>query len=144
MRQSASGAKGESAQLNGKALSLLDYAALDRLRGELNDDQGLCKVFVENFIAYLPTRSERLRRALTTGDVTAALDAVLGLKTSSQMVGAERLGELAFELERSIRLEAKADPARVLPRLAVTHLGPIVRCGRQTTYPLLKYLAKTV
>jgi hypothetical protein len=85
------------------ALPLLDPAALDRLRDELDDDEGVWGVFVRNFIAQLPQRTEKLRLALTTGDLAGSLDAVLSLKTSSQMVGAERLAELAMGLERSVR-----------------------------------------
>jgi HPt (histidine-containing phosphotransfer) domain-containing protein len=120
---------------------LLDQGALDRLRGELDDNEDMWKIFVSNFIAYLPPRTEKLRVALTTGDYTGALDAVLGLKTSSQMIGAERLAELAFDLEQSIRTDSNADPGRVLPRLAAAHLPQIERCSRQTSHPLLKYLA---
>jgi hypothetical protein len=39
-------------------------------------------VFVQNFIALLPDRIRRVHVALTTGDLAAALDAALSLKTS--------------------------------------------------------------
>lgn len=123
------------------AVPLLDPAVLERLRTELDDDDGVWKVFVQNFIEHLPHRTEKLRLALTTGDLTGAMDAVLSLKTSSQMVGAERLAGLAMDLERSLRHESvDAEPARVLPRLAADRLRQIVRCARQTTYLLQKYL----
>ena len=123
------------------AVPLLDPAVLERLRTELDDDDGVWKVFVQNFIEHLPHRTEKLRLALTTGDLTGAMDAVLSLKTSSQMVGAERLAGLAMDLERSLRRESvDAEPARVLPRLAADRLRQIVRCARQTTYLLQKYL----
>ena len=123
------------------ALPLLDPAVLDRLRTELDDDDGVWKVFVQNFIGHLPNRTERVRLTLTTGDLTGAMDAVLSLKTSSQMVGAERLARLAMDLERSLRDEGTdAEPARILPRLAADRLRPIIRCARQTTYLLQKYL----
>jgi histidine phosphotransfer protein HptB len=123
-------------------LRLLDQAVLDRLRDELDDDDGVWKVFVQNFIALLPGRIERLRLTLTTGDLAGAMDAVLSLKTSSQMVGAERLAALALDLERSLRQDTlHTEPSRVLPRLAASQLGEIIRCGRQTTHILLRYLA---
>ncbi|KRE74441.1 Hpt domain-containing protein [Arthrobacter sp. Soil762] len=125
----------------GNALPLLDQAVLDRLRTELDDDEGVWIVFVRNFIDYLPQRTEKLRLTLTTGDLAGALDAVLSLKTASQMVGAERLAELAMDLERSLRHETlDSEPARVLPRLAADHLTQIKRCARQTSYLLQKYL----
>lgn len=124
------------------ALRLLDPAVLDRLREELDDDAGVWTVFVQTFIAFLPHRTERLRLALTTGDPAGAMDAVLSLKTSSQMVGAERLAALALNLERALRHDIlHAEPSRVLPRLAASHLGEIISCGEQTTYLLQKYLA---
>ncbi|WP_461187485.1 Hpt domain-containing protein [Arthrobacter sp. Z4-13] len=116
---------------------LLDPSVLVRLREELDDDEGVWKVFVQNFIAHLPERSERLRQALTTGDLRGAIDAVLSLKTSSQMVGAERLAGLAMDLEQAIRNDTSdADPAVTLPQLAVAHLRRITQCSRQTTYLL--------
>ncbi|QHK20091.1 Hpt domain-containing protein [Pseudarthrobacter psychrotolerans] len=129
------------APYDGNALPLLDQAVLERLRTELEDDDAVWKVFVENFIAHLPQRTERLRLTLTTGDLVGALDAVLSLKTSSQMVGAERLASLAWDLEQSLRTDARnSEPDRVLPRLAAAHLRIITRCGRQTSYLLQKYL----
>lgn len=126
---------------DGNALPLLDPAVLDRLRTELDDDDGVWKVFVQNFIEHLPHRTEKVRLTLTTGDLSGAMDAVLSLKTSSQMVGAERLAGLAMDLERSLRQEsADAEPARVLPRLAADRLRPVIRCARHTTYLLQRYL----
>lgn len=123
-------------------LPLLDPGVLDRLRDELEDDDGVWRVFVQNFISLLPDRTQMLRVTLTTGDLAGALDAVLSLKTSSEMVGAERLAALALNLERSLRTYGRqGDPDEVLPKLAAAHLRPIVKCGRQTTYLLLKYLA---
>ncbi len=118
-------------------LPLLDPAVLVKLREELDDDEGVWKVFVQNFIAYLPERTERLRQALTTGDLKGAVDAVLSLKTSSQMVGAERLAGLAMDLEQDIRRATRdTDPAVALPQLAAAHLRRIKQCSRQTTYLL--------
>jgi HPt (histidine-containing phosphotransfer) domain-containing protein len=88
---------------------------------------------VGNFIDYLPHRIGRLQLALTTGDLDGSVDAVLSLKTSSQMVGAERLAGLAMALEGEIRTEAyDADVAVVLPRLAASFLRPINQCSRMT------------
>jgi hypothetical protein len=52
----------------GSETPLLDRATLDRLRGELDDNEDMWTIFDTNFIAYLPTRTEKLRLALTTGD----------------------------------------------------------------------------
>lgn len=112
---------------------LVDKAVLDRLRKELEEDGGYCRIFVGNFIDYLPHRVGRLRLALTTGDLDASVDAVLSLKTSSQMVGAERLAGLATALEGEIRSGGPdADAAVVLPKLAASFLRRISQCSRQT------------
>ncbi len=128
---------GATVTQNDGYLPLLDPAVLVRLREELDDDEGVWKVFVQNFIAHLPQRTERLRQALTTGDLKGAIDAVLSLKTSSQMVGAERLAGLAMDLEQDIRRDTRdTDPAVALPQLAAAHLRRIKQCSRQTTYLL--------
>jgi HPt (histidine-containing phosphotransfer) domain-containing protein len=119
---------------------LLDPTVLDKLRDELDDEDGIWSLFLHNFIALLPDRTEGLRLTLTTGDLAGALDSVLSLKTSSQMVGAERLAELAADLERSLRSDIQAKPESALPRLAAAHLKPIMKCERQTADLLLRYL----
>ncbi|WP_258805012.1 Hpt domain-containing protein [Pseudarthrobacter sp. NS4] len=122
---------------DGAPRPLVDKSVLDRLREELEEDEGYCKVFVGNFINCLTDRIARLRLALTTGDLEGSVDAVLSLKTSSQMVGAERLAGLAMELEGEIRTGAREEAAAVvLPRLAATFLRPINQCGRQTMHRL--------
>jgi HPt (histidine-containing phosphotransfer) domain-containing protein len=119
----------------------LDSTVLDRLRWELDYDEGIWKVFIQDFMAHLPARIERIRLALTTGDPVTAKDAVLSLKTSSQMVGAERLAGLALDLERSIRSDSPDGlPSVVLPRLAAAHLQRIRQCAQQTTYLLERQL----
>jgi HPt (histidine-containing phosphotransfer) domain-containing protein len=116
---------------------LVDQSVLDRLREELDEDEGYCTVFVGNFIDYLPRRIGRLRLALTTGDLDGAVDAVLSLKTSSQMVGAERLAGLALDLESAIRGDSSHnDVAEALPRLAAAYLKPINQCSKQTLHRL--------
>ena len=116
---------------------LVDQSVLDRLRAELDEDEGYCTVFVGNFIEYLPHRIGRLRLALTTGDLDGAIDAVLSLKTASQMVGAERLAGLAMDLEGAIRDQSRqADASVSLPHVAAAFLKPIDHCGRQTLHRL--------
>jgi histidine phosphotransfer protein HptB len=117
-------------------LPLLDPSVLEMLRADLEDD-GVWAIFIRNFIDNLPHRVERLRLSLTTGDLPGAVDAVLSLKTSSQMVGAERLAGLALDLEHSIRANTRgAEPAVAVPLLAASHLLPIVLRSRQTIHVL--------
>ena len=128
-------------QQDGYAPPLLDPAVLERLRDELDDDDSVWKVFVQAFIAQMPQRLQRVRLALTTGDNAGAMDAVLSLKTSSQMVGAERLAALASDLEQSLRGDARdEDPAVVLPQLAADHLRRIKQCAQRTIYVLQDHL----
>ncbi|MCU1518851.1 MAG: histidine kinase [Pseudarthrobacter sp.] len=127
----------EMTQSDDAGRPLVDPSVLDRLREELEEDEGYSTVFVGNFIDYLPHRISRLRLALTTGDLDGAVDAVLSLKTSSQMVGAERLAGLAMDLEKAIRHDSQVeDPAVALPRLAAAYLKPINQCSKQTVQRL--------
>ncbi|MFE8884436.1 Hpt domain-containing protein [Pseudarthrobacter enclensis] len=111
---------------------LVDPSVLERLRTELEDCSGYTQVFVAGYIECLPQRIERLRLALTTGDMPGAVDAVLSLKTSSQMVGAELLASLAQELEAELRSAGSADPSVALPQQAARFLGPLNRCSIRT------------
>lgn len=128
-------------QYEGQALPLLDSSVLDRLRGELDEDEGVWSVFVQDFVAHLPARTEKLRLALTTADLGGARNAVLSLKTSSQMVGAENLAGLALDLEHSLRAAARDDDAEgALPRLAAAYLVRIRQSADQTAYLLNRLL----
>lgn len=119
------------------ALPLLDLSVLERLRTKADDGEWIWKVFVRNFVTGLPHTIERLRLALTTGDLTGALSAALSLKSSSQAAGAKRLAGLAVDLEKSLRDQVSlADPAGALPEMAASHLRKITRCAEQTVYPL--------
>jgi HPt (histidine-containing phosphotransfer) domain-containing protein len=117
----------------GYALPLLDKAVLERLRSDLDDDEGVWQVFIQDFIANLPHRIQKVRLTFTTGDTSGALDAILSLKTSSQMVGAERLAGLALDLERALRAVRDVNAGTALPRLAAEHLRAIKQCADQTT-----------
>ena len=123
------------------AQPVLGPTSMDKLRIELDaDNSGIWSVFLHNFLSLLPDRTERLRTTLTTGDLPGARDAVLSLRMSSQMVGADRLAGLAFDLEQSLRLDARhSEPERILPRLATVYLPLIQQCERQTIYLLQKY-----
>ena len=123
------------------ARPIVDHAVLDRLCEDLDGCEGAWRLFVQNFINALPVRIEKLRLALTTGDVAGSLDAVRSLKTASQMVGAERLADLALLLEIDQRQRTRnADPQVVLPRLAVDHLRRIKERAEQTSYALEAHL----
>jgi HPt (histidine-containing phosphotransfer) domain-containing protein len=123
------------------SVPLLDGSVLHRLREELDHDEGVWKVFIKDFVALLPSRIESLRHAMTTGDTAGAITAVLSLKTSSQMVGAERLADLTLDVERLIRQKAfDGDPAVFLPRLAAGRVVQLKLCAQQTMFFLERHL----
>ncbi|WP_426998425.1 Hpt domain-containing protein [Pseudarthrobacter sp. N5] len=113
---------------------LVDPTVLRRLRAELDPDEDYCRIFVRNYMEQLPSRISRLRWALRSGDLEAAMDAVLSLKTSSQMVGACCLGGIADELESALKkFPDSANPASTtLSRLGSTFLRRIDQCSGGT------------
>ena len=93
------------------------------LDADIDDPEGYWKVFAANYLQLLPIRLERVRLALTTAGLEGSLDAVLSLKTSSQMVGADRLAAFPADLERAMRAGTRENnPVGILPRLAAVHL----------------------
>lgn len=80
---------------------LVDTAVLEQLRRELDDDEGWLQ-FLNNFLAHLPRRVAKVRAGLETADYELSMDAVLSLKISCQMVGAERLAGLALQLQQRL------------------------------------------
>jgi HPt (histidine-containing phosphotransfer) domain-containing protein len=128
-------------QGDGQKPALVDDSVLARLSDDVENDDGIWKVFVRDFIAQIPVRTERLRLTLTSGDVKGAMDAVASLRVSSQMVGALRLAGLACQLEQSLRHAAtEQDPRIALPALAATHLRRIKLCAQRTSQELQAHI----
>lgn len=94
----------------GPGTCVLDPAVLERLRSELDDDEGW-RLFLRNFLAHLPRRIEKLRGGLAHADYEVSMDAVLSLKISCQMVGAERLAGLALQLQGQLGVLAGPEEA---------------------------------
>lgn len=80
------------------AAPVLDTDALDRLGEQLGDVDVLCG-FIRRYVALLDQRIERLERALSARDHEDWMDAVLSLKTSSALAGAQALSVLAAGLQ---------------------------------------------
>lgn len=98
---------------------VLDDAALHRLGEQLGDSDILCG-FLRRYLALLDARIARLERALRAEDQDDWMDAVLSLKTSSSLVGAQALAERAAELQQ----EFAACPSWCAPPESTAHATP--------------------
>lgn len=85
--------------------------------------------FVQNFIFIWEDRYTRLRNASRARDRSAAIEVLLGIKTSSLMLGAVQLAELAGDLEARLRQggSGRITPARLLA---------LAECGNSTVQRL--------
>lgn len=79
-----------------------DPAAAERLALDLGDPLAARHV-VACYRRILTTRLDRIRDGLEAGDLDAALEATLSLKTASMTVGTRRLVELSQSVERALR-----------------------------------------
>ena len=113
-------------------LPLIDAAVLDELEDELAGS-GLAQRFARDYAAMWDQRLSRLGAAVDSQDEDSALDAVISLKISSDMVGGVRLARLAELLEAMIRkgdfVEGQAlmvgvalDGARTVSELQSTYI----------------------
>ncbi|GAB3521563.1 Hpt domain-containing protein [Arthrobacter monumenti] len=85
------------------SLPLVADKALRGLQRDLGDDGRAGLLFVKSFMSMWPDRYKRLSEAVRGRHEVASMDAVLSLRTSSKMLGAERLAALADELEGELR-----------------------------------------
>lgn len=79
---------------------VLDADALSRLAEQLDDTDAL-RGFLHRYIAMLDQRIDRLERALSAQDREGWMDAVLSLKTSSALAGAQALTVQAAALQEN-------------------------------------------
>jgi hypothetical protein len=122
---------------------VVDAAVLSKLRTEQEHGEGVWTLFVQAFLGNLPVRVERLRQALTTGDVQGAREGVRILLTSAQMVGAERLAGFTLQLGYLLREPAPGSEAVVLFHPAVAQLSRVRRAALQTEVLLISQLQGT-
>lgn len=87
-----------------------------RLLGEQTGPDG-AREFVARYLATLDDRLYLLRAALASQDTARALVALRGLRSTSAMVGAADLAELASHLEPSLRNGNFRPVRELLPEL---------------------------
>ncbi|MEW1823060.1 Hpt domain-containing protein [Arthrobacter sp. NPDC080031] len=114
------------------AVPLAEHPILDLAEFQLLEDQVdnplIARTFAGDFAKLWARRYEILATAVEGGDVAAALNAVLSLRTSSTMVGGVRLAVLAAQLEERIR-KSELREARPL-------LKEVAECGYLTVQEL--------
>ncbi|UYY80893.1 Hpt domain-containing protein [Arthrobacter sp. YA7-1] len=108
-------------------LPILDLAEFQLLEDQV-DNPLIARTFAGDFAKLWAKRYEILATAVERGDMAAALNAVLSLRTSSIMVGGVRLAVLAAQLEERIR-KSELREARPL-------LKEVAECGHLTVQEL--------
>ena len=88
---------------------------------ELADEAGeiVAQRFINEYLALLPHRQDRILAKLALGDDETAMDAVLSLKTTSAMVGAVRLSGYCQHLQDQMALGNVAEAAKGAAELGV-------------------------
>jgi HPt (histidine-containing phosphotransfer) domain-containing protein len=122
---------------------VVNVVVLSKLRTEQEHGEGVWTLFVQAFLGNLPINVDRLRQALTTGDLLGAREAVRMLETSAQMVGAERLAGLTLQLEHLLRNPAPGNEVAVLTQSAAAQLSRIRRAALQTEVLFISQLQGT-
>lgn len=108
---------------------VLDTHVLSRLGQELGDIDTLCG-FLRRYVAMLDQRIDRLERALSAQDREGWMDAVLSLKTSSALAGAEALAAEAAVLQEEAQAPTSVTCAAITCRDGAMEL---LRCLAQET-----------
>jgi HPt (histidine-containing phosphotransfer) domain-containing protein len=106
-----------------EVLPLVDPTVLSSLEQQLNDP-GPAKAFAQDYVIGFGDRFLRLANSIGNADLPAALDVALSLRSSSTMVGANRLSALAASFESAVLTADLETARRVLPE--------IERCGLDT------------
>ncbi|MGP5640550.1 Hpt domain-containing protein [Brachybacterium tyrofermentans] len=119
---------------------VLDCDVLRRLGEQLGDVDILCR-FLDRYLALLDQRLARLEHALTVSDQAGWADAVLSLKTSSEMAGARALAARAEDLQQESMEDATGAPGVVLTRRADL-LACLRRLAAETARQLHAFLER--
>lgn len=119
-----------------RRLPLVDNRALDLL-GDQIDNPSAVRSFVLDFVDAWDERYLRLVTDIDDRSSVAALDAILSIKTTSTMVGAVRLAQLASGVEDLIRVDEFSAATDLLTRLqgcALQTIDALIRETESTGY----------
>ena len=81
---------------------VLDGSCFRVLAFEL-DDEGIALRFITEFRNLLPSRMNRIQRAVGDQDLSAAMDAVLSLATSASMVGGLQVAHQCHSIRDAVK-----------------------------------------
>ncbi|HXG80820.1 MAG TPA: response regulator, partial [Sphingomicrobium sp.] len=96
----------------------VDRAVLDRLRAMAEaTDPGLLEQIIAAYVSDTRKRLARLREAHAAGDAATVRETAHALKGASASVGAQRLAQLALELETRAAAESLDGIAAILPEI---------------------------
>ena len=85
----------------GQDRPVLDDGALQSLTDEAGVDAA--QRFLEEYLVLLPVRAAKIFKGLTRGDTETTLEAIISLRVSSGMAGAQRLEAYCASLESALK-----------------------------------------
>lgn len=108
-------------------LPLLSFGTFEALREEV-DGSPAFDGFIDRYMSLWPVRHSRLVDACHNHDHEAAMDAILSIRSSAQMIGALRLAAHTLESESVLRSRES--------RTGKTMLTALDACGQATMIQL--------
>jgi HPt (histidine-containing phosphotransfer) domain-containing protein len=85
----------------GQDLPVLDDGALQNLKDEAGE--AVAQQYMEEYLVMLPVRAAKIFKGLTRGDAETTLEAIISLRVSSGMAGAQRLEAYCGTLESALK-----------------------------------------
>jgi HPt (histidine-containing phosphotransfer) domain-containing protein len=110
----------------------------DGARQDLAEDAGeaVARAFVEEYLLMLLARVAKIFRAFTHGDLEESLDALVSLRTSSEMAGAPRLASYCWGLEAELK-QGQGPAAAAMQAALSSHIRDVIReASRRGYFPL--------
>jgi HPt (histidine-containing phosphotransfer) domain-containing protein len=111
----------------------LDDDALQVLKEEAGD--AAARAFMEEYLLTLIARAVRIVTAFAHRDAEACLDAVLSLRTSSEMAGAVRLAHYCRDVETALKTGQRLDAKTVRAGLSGRIRHVILEASRRGYLP---------
>jgi hypothetical protein len=112
---------------------VLDDSVLQDLKDEVGEV--VAQEFIEDYLLSLFGKAIRILQSVDRGDPVDKLDAVLSLRTSSEMAGAARLAAYCRELEAAVKTGKSPDAAAVKTKLPAQIRNVIREASRRGHLP---------